>query len=148
MINKIFVERKISLIQEGLQRLQGLKECTFDEVAKDFFKYSTLKLVLMEVIGRAIDINEHLIAESEKVATETPSTYRETFLTMGELEILPKTFALQIAESAGFRNAVVHDYNNLDHHLVFESVGQAIRQYTQYCEYILNYPAIAEPETG
>ena len=139
MIDENFVERKIALIQEGLQRLSDLKELTFDEVAKDFFKYSTLKLVLMEVIGRAIDINEHLIAESEKSEMETPLTYRETFLTMGKLGILPKEFASQIAESAGFRNAIVHNYNNLDQYLIYKTVGQAIRQYTQYCERILNF---------
>ena len=139
MIDKEFVERKITLVQEGLQQLSILKRFTFDEVAKDFFKYSTLKLVLMEIIGRAIDVNEHLIAESEKSEIETPLTYRETFLTLGKLDILPKKFARQIAESAGFRNAIVHNYNNLNQYLIYKTVGQAIRQYTQYCEHILKF---------
>lgn len=139
MIDKRFVQRKLSFIQQDLQKLTILKGLTFEEIAKDFFKYSTLKLVLMEIIGRAIDINEHLIAEQEGADIKTPLTYRETFLILGELSILPKKFAQEIAESTGFRNAIVHDYNNLDKYIIYTTIDEAIHQYTEYCEHILNF---------
>ena len=32
-------------------------------MAEDFIKYGALKNMLMEIIGRALDINEHIISE-------------------------------------------------------------------------------------
>ena len=139
MLDRKFIKRKIDLIEQDLQRLTELKGMTFGEVAKDFFKYSTLKLVLMEIIGRAIDINEHLIAELVEKDIRTPLSYRETFLNLADLKVLPKKFAQEISKSAGFRNAIVHDYNNLDKYIVYSTIDEAIAQYTQYCHYILSY---------
>ncbi len=42
-------------------------------------------------------------------------------------------------KSAGFRNAIVHDYDELDKIEIYKTVGDAIRQYRDYCEYILDY---------
>jgi uncharacterized protein YutE (UPF0331/DUF86 family) len=84
------------------------------EAAEDFIKFSALKNIFMEMIGRAIDINEHLIVELFQPQTEIPKTYRDTFLLLGKMNILPKEFADEISKSAGFRNAIVHEYNNLD----------------------------------
>ena len=92
----------------------------------------------MEIIGRGIDINEHLIAELQTEGG-APLTYKETFLKLGELKVLPKDLAEKIAKSAGFRNAIVHDYNNLDKQTVFKTVGEAIEQYGQYCQYVLDF---------
>jgi uncharacterized protein YutE (UPF0331/DUF86 family) len=58
---------------------------------------------------------------------------------LAKLEILPPDFAQEIAKSAGFRNAIVHEYNNLDKSAVYQTVGQAIEQYNKYCGYIMQY---------
>ena len=46
MIDKGFIYRKIDLIEQDLQHLSKLKGMTFNEVAQDFSKFSTLKLVM------------------------------------------------------------------------------------------------------
>ena len=35
---------------------------TISQMAEDFIKYGALKNILMEIIGRALGINEHLIS--------------------------------------------------------------------------------------
>jgi len=139
MLNKEFIKIKIEYIQRDLNRLESMRNLTIDEVAKDYIKYGALKNFLMEIIGRATDINEHIIAETGSAKLEAPLRYRETFLRLVDMEILPKDFAEEIAKSAGFRNAIVHDYNNLDKYIVYRSVGEAIEQYVKYCDYILKF---------
>lgn len=56
-----------------------------------------------------------------------------------DLKILPEDFAEEISKSAGFRNAIVHEYNNLNKGIVYKTVGEAIVQYSQYCKYILDF---------
>jgi uncharacterized protein YutE (UPF0331/DUF86 family) len=60
-------------------------------------------------------------------------------LALGRLGVLPESFAGDISRSAGFRNAIVHEYNNLDMGLVYETIGAAIEQYTSYCRYIMDF---------
>lgn len=139
MIDKNFIKEKIDLITRDLERLKIFADFTFGQVAGDFVKYAALKNFLMEIIGRAIDINEHLIAELVDTKMGTPKNYRETFLFLKDLKVLPEDFAKEIAESAGFRNAIVHEYNNLNQNRVYATVGEAIKQYTKYCDYILKF---------
>lgn len=139
MINKELIRAKIESIQCDLARLQEFSSMSFDTVAKDWKAYSVVKLLLMEIIGRAIDCNQHIISESEGVDIASPLDYRQTFLRLEEMGILPQSFAEEIAKSAGFRNAIVHGYNNLDRELVYRSIGDALSQYTTYCGYLLSY---------
>jgi uncharacterized protein YutE (UPF0331/DUF86 family) len=137
MVNKIFIEEKINLIERDLSRLKIFADFTIAEISHDFIKYGALKSMMMEIIGRAIDINEHLIAELFEPKMDAPKSYKETFLILDNLKILPKDFAVKISKSAGFRNAIVHEYNNLDKGIVYKSVGEALEQYNQYCGCIM-----------
>lgn len=139
MLNAILIKKKIDLIQRDLERLLDFKDFTFDEMAKDYMKYAALKNIFMEIIGRAIDINEHIIAKLGVYQELSPKDYTETFLLLSKLNVLPEDFTKKIAQSAGFRNAVVHDYDDLDERIVYKTVGEAIKQYSDYCGYILEF---------
>lgn len=139
MLNQELIKSKIYLITQDLERLKSFGIETFDEVAKDAMKYAAVQNLLMKIIGRAIDINEHVISKKAGLEKGFHLKYRETFLELGELGVLPKRFAQEISKSAGFRNALVHDYDNLEDYIVYKSIGDAISQYTKYCEYILKF---------
>jgi len=139
MTDKEFVKEKINLITRDLERLREFSGFTISRMAEDFMRYAALKNILTETIGRAIDVNEHLIGELAKPTMSSPKTYKETFLFLGDLDVLPKDFAKEISKSAGFRNAIIHEYNNLEKGIVYRSVGDAIEQYIKYCGYILKF---------
>jgi len=139
MIDHDLIQEKLNLITRDLGHLRAFSQATFQEVASDFMKYAAIKNVLMEVIGRALDINQHLIGELAQPTTEVPKTYRETFLILGKLSVLPKQFSEDISKSAGFRNAIVHAYNHLDEMDVYKTIGMAIEQYTSYCKHIIKF---------
>ena len=139
MIDNEFLKEKVNLIARDLERLKIFSDFTINQMAQDFMKYAALKNILMEIIGRAIDINEHLISELIAAGADVPKTYRETFVKLAELGVLPDDFAKEIARSAGFRNAIVHEYNNLDKEIVYKTVGDAINQYSRYCGYIFEF---------
>ena len=139
MLNHQLIKTKIYSITQDLERLKSFGAETFDEVARDAMKYAAVQNLLMKVISRAIDINEHIISKKAGLEKGLQLKYRETFLELGELGVLPKKFAQVISKSAGLRNALVHDYDNLEDYIVYKSIGNAIPQYTKYCDYILKY---------
>lgn len=140
MLNKELIQRKLALNQQELERLKHFEHLTFDEIAKDPGQYAACERYLERLIGRALDINRHIIAEKGDV-TSRVMRYRDTFLTLADLGVYPKAFAVKIAPSAGLRNALVHDYNNIDSAMLKKSIGEAVREYNEYANYILEFLA-------
>lgn len=139
MIRKDLIQRKVSLIQNELVHLEQFKNFTLDEIAKDYVKQAALERILERVIMRALDINNHLISALATKDTAPPKDYRETFLRLADLKIYSPEFGQEISKSVGTRNILVHEYDQVDYGKVYGSIGDCLRDYHQYCQYILNF---------
>src|SRR3989304_4816321 len=137
MIRKDFVRRKISLIQDELAHLVELSRFSFNEIVSDFVKQSAMERILERVISRAIDVNNHLIAELATKDTSPPKDFKETFMRMADIGVYPVGFAGQISRSVGTRNIRDDEYDKVDYQKLYVSVSDCLRDYHQYCEYIL-----------
>jgi|SRR3989338_659621 len=138
MLDKDFIRRKITLIEKELMILVKYKNMTFEETTENFETQAIVERLLERIITRAIDINRHILAENgSQLAPVTK--YRETFLRLTELNVYPKEFAEKLAPSAGFRNALVHDYNNIDKSILQKSIKQTIEEFNEYGKYVLGF---------
>ena len=138
MLDKDFIKRKVKLIQEELAHIEEFADLSFDEVAKDYRKLAIIERLLEKIITRAIDVNQHILAEKGK-GSEAVRRYEETFTELARLGIYSEDFGKAIAPSAGLRNRLVHEYDNLDQKIVYNSVGEALEQYATYCGFILRF---------
>lgn len=138
MLNKQILRRKVKLIYEDIEKLRPLGDLTYKEVAKDYFKWHTAERLLERIITRAIDINRHTIAEIGTGAEKVRDHF-DSFIAMGQLGVIPKALAKKIAPSTSLRNRLVHNYNDTDDRTVFNSIGDALKQYTLYCDAILTF---------
>lgn len=139
MIDKELVIRKINLIQEDLEQLQKYKRTAREDIEKDIALEAAIERYLERMITRAIELNQHLIAESEMRDIKIPKDYKGTFMALGDLKICPKEFARSISDSAGFRNILVHEYDDLDKEKFYLSLQAALEQYPEYCKYIIEH---------
>jgi uncharacterized protein YutE (UPF0331/DUF86 family) len=136
MLRPEFVRRKLQLIAEDLGRLASFRQDSFEAVVEDFVKLAAVERILERVVMRAIDVNEHLISALATGREEriTRLTYRDTFLRLADLGVYPRDFAEEIARSAGLRNILVHDYNDVDRRIVYGSIRTCLEQYHRYVE--------------
>ncbi len=139
MLDPLFIRRKIGLIQEDLRHLELFRDLTFSKAAEDWTSWNAIEWTLAKIIGRAIDINRHILAELGGKEMHPPKDYTETFLFLKNMSIFPEEFIAEIAKSAGFRNRIIHEYNEIDKNLVYNTIGDAIEQYAQYCAYLLTF---------
>lgn len=139
MINKIFIQRKISLIQNELVYLLPFSKYSFDKIAADYIKQAAVERFLERVINRAIDINQHIIAELSTKDTEPPLDYTQTFLRLADFGIYQQEFAEEISKSVGTRNKLIHEYDKTDQEKIYSSIADCLRDYHKYCEYILMF---------
>lgn len=138
MFDAELMKRKLSLNERELLRLREFEHLTIDEIAKNPIDYAAVERFLERLIGRAIDINRHIIAELGDSANSVVRQ-RDTFLRLADLGVYPEEFANSIAPSAGLRNALVHEYNNIDPAMLQKSIGTAIKEYNEYAKYILAF---------
>ena len=86
---------------------------------------------LERMIGRAIDINFHLLTESGEAP---PSDYHSSFLRLAALKVLEPDFAARIARAAGLRNRLVHEYDEIDPKKVYEALQSALHDIPVYLQ--------------
>ncbi|MAG44410.1 hypothetical protein CL633_00795 [bacterium] len=137
MIDKKFIQNKIKFIQDELENLSQYHDFSFEDIVGDYNRHTIVERILERIINEAIDINQHISAESEKI--KIPDNYKDTFLILVELDIFPKEFADVISRSVGLRNILVHHYGELDEKMFYQSIKACLKDYTKYCDYILKY---------
>ena len=138
MLNKPFVRRKIKLLQEDLARLQPLAALSFATLQKNRMSYDAGERILERIVTRALDINRHLIAELALPTQKIRDNY-DTFLALADLKIVPQKFAKTIAPSSGLRNVLAHEYDEIDMQLIYDSFGDALKQYARYCVHLIKF---------
>lgn len=122
------LSKKLSSMSTYLNDLTQNKDITFD-VFMD--KHYEIERILELLIMTACDIVFHLISGHDE---PTPATYRTAFLRAGEIGIIEKKLAENLALSAGLRNILVHDYEEIDYKILYQSIPKAIKDFTQFME--------------
>jgi uncharacterized protein YutE (UPF0331/DUF86 family) len=136
MIDAAFVTRKLTLILQDFSPLSELAEKSEPEYLANPVNEVLAERYLERMIGRMIDINFHLITE---LGHAPPKDYYESFTTLGRLGILPGEFAREIAVSAGLRNRIVHEYDDLDPKRVHDALQVAARHFPIYLDTLRRY---------
>ena len=130
------IKRKLAVIVENLKALEPIKDMTHEEYIRDLYKRKAAERLLQELIEAAIDINTYVIVQTGHTA---PDDYYESFIKMGELKIISLDLANELAPSAGLRNRLVHEYNQLEHSLVLDAVRMSEELYSLYVKEINDY---------
>jgi uncharacterized protein YutE (UPF0331/DUF86 family) len=140
-LRREFVERKLQLIADDLGRLAEFRDVSLEDLVRDEIRLAAVERLLERIVLRGIDVNEHLIgalATGEEART-TRLSYRETFQRLADLGVYSREFAERIGASAGLRNILVHEYNDIDHHIVHASIRTALEDYASYVECIHDF---------
>ena len=135
-IDAALIKRKIEHILSYLEELKPIAKISFEEFVGDKRNFRTAERDIQLIVDTAVDINNHLVVASGSLP---PNDYFESFIKLSNLQIFPKQFAERIAQSAGLRNRLVHEYEEIDLSRLFEDLENDIRDYQEYCEYIIKY---------
>lgn len=136
MIDKDLIASKMSDLQESFEELRVILCEDARGIIEDHLKLHTVERLFQLIVDTAVDINTHIIIESE---FHVPHDYQSTFITLGEHRILPMDFALKIAPSVGLRNLVVHKYGRVDVKRMVDDIKNEISQYQEYLGYMKDF---------
>jgi len=129
MIDAELVTRKIVLITRDLTALEPIAQRGQPGFLADPTNEALAERYLERMIGRMIDINYHLITET---GNPPPADYYGSFTELGGIGALDPETARRLASSAGLRNRIVHEYDELDPKRIFEAVQASLRDIPEY----------------
>ena len=132
-VDSKIIKRKINLISRDLK---SLKKISIIPLAKylDSAEYEALaERYLERMVGRMIDINYHILSAEDIM----PADYYTSFIEMGKQKYLPVKLADSLANFAGLRNRLAHEYDEIDQEQVYRAAGRAIKEVPLYLEAVL-----------
>lgn len=92
--------------------------------------------LLERIIGRMIDINYHLLTETDH---PPPADYYASFTQLAALGVYDIEFGRRIAACTALRNRIVHEYDEVDPSRVHEALGTAIQDVSTYLRAVEEY---------
>lgn len=135
-VDKVLINRKITLISRDLKNIKELSDLSLAKYLSSDSYEAMAERYLERMIGRMIDINYHILVED---AGETPLDYYSSFVLMGVKKYLPREFADKIANSAGLRNRLAHEYDEIDSKKVYLAASTSLKEVPKYLEYIIKF---------
>lgn len=136
MIDKRFVEKKLSYIQAYHRELEDVLKYSGKEIKKDFLKLRALERILQLIVDEMTDINNHTIRYAN---LKIPDDFQSGFLVLAENRILPEEFAGRIAPIVGLRNRLVHRYEKIDLDILLDSIRKNKDDIKEYVRHIFNF---------
>jgi uncharacterized protein YutE (UPF0331/DUF86 family) len=117
MTDPALVAKKLAFIETCVQELRTLArpERIADDLREERFVEHTLQLA----IQAALDVGSHVVSD-ERLGE--PETSRDVFRLLGRAAVVPSDLAARLERMTGFRNVVVHLYQDVDLAIVRDAV--------------------------
>ena len=127
--------RKLNFMSRCIKYLKSIDPKTVN-LESDYEKRSAVERNFQLAVESAIDIGEIIISEE---GFERPPDYKSVFLVLGRHYILPEDFAQRFAPYAGFRNVLVHMYEEVDLGILEEFLTERLGDFEEFAGYVLEY---------
>ena len=136
MIDRHFIEAKLSYIESYCTELDNILLSADIEIKEDFIKLRALERILQLIVDEIIDINNHII---RYYPLSLPEDFQSSFRTLSDYKILPEEFAKKIAPVVGLRNRIVHRYEKTDIDLLIQFIRKNREDFKQYSRCIFEF---------
>ena len=123
-------------INEGLAKLEKIKQLTPEEFVNNPEKIDSAKYNLIVVTEGASDICNHVAV---KAGGRAPQSYAGCFEILEQLNLLSHEMAMKLRLMAKFRNLLVHRYWKIDNQKVYEIISNDIWIVRDYLEAVDTY---------
>ncbi|KST67901.1 type VII toxin-antitoxin system HepT family RNase toxin [Mastigocoleus testarum] len=135
-IDSEIILARLRLIAKYYNTLEQFSDVSLDDFLGDFNKQLIVERLLQLMIQSAIDINNHILS---RLQPDNVVSNFEVFIELAKCDVITEDLAIKLAPSAGLRNRLVHEYDDIDSSQVFKAISFALQQYPLYVKQINNY---------
>lgn len=116
--------------------LEPITKVSFADYSSNYFTKHTAERLIELIVEEAVDINGLIIVA---LGHPPPKDYYSSFLKMAEIRILEKPFAKRVANTAGLRNRLAHEYEEVEDKIVWNGLKGFVIIYKRYVKVINNH---------
>jgi len=127
---------KLDKIQTYYTELKSLSFISLNEYISNSIYRRAVERTMQLIVECATDINNMLL---KMQGSKGAADYFNSFIDIAELGIIPIEFALKIAPSTGLRNILVHEYEEINNEIVYNSINTCLQYYLEYMDFINQY---------
>jgi uncharacterized protein YutE (UPF0331/DUF86 family) len=117
MVRPEVIRKRLAKIEESLGILKTLQRHDFEEFVRKPELYGSAERFLHLAIEALIDVGNHVVSDLELGQVNWYSDIPNLLQTKGHLSLEQKELFLKMI---GFRNALVHDYCDIDRRIVYD----------------------------
>ena len=117
------VQRRLVEMRALLAVLARHSSASGSELAADLERRLVVERALQQVVDLAVKINAHLVTA---LGAPAPADYHSSFTALAAVGVIPAELARQLAPSAGLRNRLVHEYEEIDLDVVAYALPAAV----------------------
>lgn len=136
VVNAELVRERIENLDEYLRLLERYQRWGIARLTSDRIVYGGVLHYLQLSAQIVLDVGAHLNAE---LNVERASGYREAVRSLGDVGVLPPDFAARVAELAGFRNVLIHEYLTVDPLKVQQALDAGLDDLRAFVVYVIDY---------
>ena len=136
MVDRLVLERLISLINGYLNDLRSVKDVTFADYAKDVKLQRFVERTLHIAIEACLDAANHIISDE---GFREPEDNRDVFKVLGENRIISESLEKRLQDMASFRNLIVHSYAKIDNEIVFGILKKRLGDIEEFMKTVLKH---------
>jgi uncharacterized protein YutE (UPF0331/DUF86 family) len=134
MVNLSLIRKKLSQIEEHIRRIKNLPQLNYEEFIKNTVVQDVFLFNITQAIQKCVDIALHIVSDE---GWGIPSTQREAFEILYEKGIISQEWLNRLTKMIGFRNRIIHEYEQLDLKIIYEVYKNGIRDIEEFCLLII-----------
>ena len=127
MTDPDLIAKKLAFIETRLRELSTLAR--LDRVREDVKEERFVEHTLQLAIQAALDVASHVVSD-ERLGE--PNTNRELFDRLAAGGWISKELAAKLGDMAGFRNVLVHGYQDVNLDLVVDAAANRLQDLTAF----------------
>jgi uncharacterized protein YutE (UPF0331/DUF86 family) len=135
-IDQEVVATRLTLMRALLADLDELGVVAPDRLVRERITRHAVERILGQLVDLATGINAHVVTTLRGFA---PASYRDSFVAMADVGVLPRELADRLAPSAGMRNILAHEYVAIDPAVVALAVPSARTDYGDYVRVVARW---------
>ncbi len=136
MINREVALDRISIIKNSLKRLKEISEFSKQEFIENDDYFAIAEHHLRRALEAVLDLGRHICVKED---FGQPQDYTEVFDILNNGGVLSEDFTESIRGMAGYRNRLVHMYNQIDKEEIFQILQERLNDFEIFIEEVMNY---------
>jgi len=136
MDEKEKISRKLRFMKKYVDFLREYRPTTKEELEKDHLLKAAIERNFQLAIESSLDIGEVIISAED---FEKPEDYRDIMLILGKHDVIRADFAERFSRAAGFRNILVHMYEEVDVKKLHDYLQNNLEDFSEFAKFIAKY---------